>query len=188
MIDFRDGCAELSRIIAQVTDDDLSLPTPCTDLDVAGLLRHVEEFATGFTEAAGSSPTGPGVDDVRGDGRRARIAAHVTDLGGAWATPQPWAGTGDQGGLALPNETWGRIALTEVIVHGWDLAVAIGARYRPPSELVQACHDHVAAFVPNAPIPALWGDRVVVGENDLLESTVAITGRDPVPWRGSPDG
>lgn len=188
MIDFRDGCAEMTRVVAEVIDDDLALPTPCSDFDVAGLLRHVEEFATGFTEAAGGRSTGPGVVDVYGEDHRALIAQHVTDLGGAWATPQPWAGTGDQGGLALPNETWGRIALTEVIVHGWDLAVAIGARYRPPSELVQACHDHVAAFVPNAPIPALWGDRVVVGENDLLESTVAITGRDPVPWRGSPDG
>lgn len=185
MIDFRDACAELNRMIVQITDNDLRLPTPCTDFDVAGLLGHVEEFATGFTEAAGGQPTGPGVDDVRGDDHRARVAAHVTDLGEAWSTPQPWTGTGDPGGLALPNETWARIALTEVIVHGWDLAAAIGADYRPPTSLVRACHDHVVVFVPNAPIPALWGDRVVVGEDDLVEATVAITGRDPRPWRRS---
>ncbi|MFW0795085.1 TIGR03086 family metal-binding protein [Gordonia sp. CPCC 205515] len=183
VIDFRDACADLSRLVESVSDDVLAAPTPCADYDVAGLLEHVEEFATGFTEMAGAQLDVDRIDAVRTPAERRLVAEHVLGLGRAWAVPDPWVGDTDNGGLALSNAVWGRIVLTEVIVHGWDLAVATGQPFDPPAELVAACHDHVAVFVPDAPVPALWGTQVALDDVDLLERTVAITGRDPRPWR-----
>ena len=85
-------------------------------------------------------------------------------------------------GSDLSNETWGRIALTELVVHGWDLAVATGQRidesFDLPEHTLRACLDHVAEFVPDAPFPELWGTPVVVAPDaPLLDRILAITGR-----------
>ncbi|MEE3852836.1 TIGR03086 family metal-binding protein [Gordonia sp. LSe1-13] len=186
VIDFSEACAELSELVMAVTDDDLAARTPCADYDVAALLDHIEEFATGFTEVAGSrsaaaEPTGARADTRTRDGRQ-QLAGHLIDLGRAWAHPEPWSGVSDNAGLGLSNATWGRIVLTEVIVHGWDLAAAIDAPFDPPADLVRACHDHVTEFVPTAPVPELWGARVHRDGVGELEATVAVTGRDPRPW------
>ncbi|MDT7631469.1 MAG: hypothetical protein QOI50_3399, partial [Pseudonocardiales bacterium] len=45
---------------------------------------------------------------------------------------------------------------------------------------LRACFDHLAGFLPNAPVEGLWGPPIEVSANAaLLDRTVAITGRDP---------
>jgi hypothetical protein len=75
----------------------------------------------------------------------------------------------------------GRIGLTELVVHAWDLARALD-RPAPelPDETLRACLDHVTVFVPGAPLPELWGDPVTPGADaGMLERIVAVTGRRP---------
>ncbi|MEE4021856.1 TIGR03086 family metal-binding protein [Gordonia sp. PKS22-38] len=186
VIDFREACVELGELVRAVTDDDLTARTPCADYDVAALLGHIEEFATGFTAMADAeSPRAQQTDsrvDIRTQAGRQRLADHLIDVGRAWARPEPWSGVSDNAGLGLSNATWGRIVLTEVIVHGWDLAAALDAPFAPPADLVRACHDHVTEFVPTAPVPELWGEHVALDDAGMLEATVAATGRDPRPW------
>ncbi|WP_280336549.1 maleylpyruvate isomerase N-terminal domain-containing protein [Nocardia wallacei] len=108
------------------------------------------------------------------------VAAQVRVLGMAWDNPAAWVGTTEAGGLALPNEVWGKIAFTEMVVHGWDLATALGRPFRLPEPTLRACLDHVTAFVPAAPIPALWGAPVTPPPDaTLLDRILTITGRDP---------
>lgn len=184
MIDFRAATEALADLIAQVDDDDLRRRTPCDDYTVTDLLMHIDEGATGFTLAVDCSLSSPAVTDVEDDESRLRLADHVRDLGRAWSDEQVWVGNSDVGGLELPSETWGKIACTEVVVHGWDLAVATGHGFAPPELLVRACHDHVEDFLPAAPLPELWGEPITaVGTMTLLDRTVAIAGRDPRAWR-----
>lgn len=42
-------------------------------------------------------------------------------------------------------------------MHGWDLARATGRGYAPPEAAVRACLEHVAEFVPEAPLPERLG-------------------------------
>lgn len=187
MIDFSAAAEALAHLIGEVGADDLRRPTPCDDYTVADLLMHIDEGATGFTAVADGAISSPAVTDVEDAGSRLRAADHVRDLGRAWLLPRAWAGDSDLAGLELANETWGKIALTEVLVHGWDLAVATGHAFAVPEHLVRACHDHVEVFVPAAPVPELWGESVAGGETmPLLDRTVAITGRDPRAWHLAP--
>ena len=71
-------------------------------------------------------------------------------------------------GVELSNTTWGKITLTELVVHGWDIAIAIGHPFDLPEHTLQACFDHVAVFVPNAPLPDLWGPPVEVPQDAAL--------------------
>ncbi|MFI0483916.1 TIGR03086 family metal-binding protein [Actinomadura sp. 9N215] len=184
MIDLTPACDRMVGILAAVARDQLSNATPCTGYSVGDLIDHVDLVAEGAaalalketSESAGREPSAANLGDDWWDG----VAAHLWALGAAWKDPAAWQGSTDAGGLELPNDVWGKIALTEVVVHGWDLAKATGQPVDMPEEAVRACLDHVAVFVPNAPVPALWGPAVEVpADAPLIDRVVGITGRTP---------
>ncbi|WP_084432747.1 TIGR03086 family metal-binding protein [Kibdelosporangium aridum] len=168
MIDFKPACHHMADLLARVTDDQLTHPTPCSEYTVADLIAHVDEAAVGFAAMAGITDPGPSV------------AEHVLALGKAWDEPSAWEGISAAAGVELPHEVWGRIAFTEIVVHAWDLAKATGQPFDLPEHTLRACYDHVAEFVPKAPVPGLWGPSVdVAPDAPLTDRIVAITGRMP---------
>nr|WP_246461342.1 TIGR03086 family metal-binding protein [Nocardia transvalensis] len=172
------ACHTMIDLLASVSAEQLGRPTPCADYTVAGLIDHIAEVSLGFAELARGQATGP--RPARPSDDLAAVADAVGTLGEAWADPVAWQGVSAPGGLPLPNETWGKIAFTEMVVHGWDLAAATGHPVDLPEETLRACLDHVAVFVPAAPVPELWGAAVEVpGDAPLLDRIVAVTGRDP---------
>lgn len=105
---------------------------------------------------------------------------HARALGKAWDDPAAWHDSGNMLGSDLSNEMWGKITLTELVVHGWDICKATGQPFDLPQITLRACLDHVTTFVPNAPVPGLWGPPVgVAPDATLIERIVAITGRHP---------
>jgi uncharacterized protein (TIGR03086 family) len=173
-------------LLAGVADDQLIGPSPCTDYTVGDLIEHVDQVCHGFSTLAhqdtgGQQGTGSGAGATHfGPGWRDAVAQHVQELSKAWDDPVAWQGTTNLSGLDLSNERWGKIALTELVVHGWDIAKATGQPFDLPEPTLRACLDHVAEFIPNAPIPALWDSPVdVAPDATLIERIVAITGRTP---------
>jgi uncharacterized protein (TIGR03086 family) len=179
VIDFGPACDEMIKIVAGVGDGRLDDPTPCADYRVRDLLEHVDQVAAGFVAAARKEDADPDTVDF-GVGWRERMAEHLRDLAAAWAEPTAWEGMGPGAGIELPNERWGKIAFTEVVVHGWDLAHATGQGFALPEASVRACWEHVEEFVPQAPVPGLWGPPVEVAEDaPLMDRIVGLTGRRP---------
>lgn len=173
-------------VLADITDEQFARPTPCTKYTVADVIDHVDFGAVQFTalgrygdgEQSGTD-AGPAATQ-RGPGWQDFVTEHVRALGKAWGSPEAWQGSTTLAGIELSNELWGTIALTEVVVHGWDLARATDQTVQLPEETLQACFDHVSDFVPKAPFPELWAPPVDVGpDHTLLDRIVAITGRSP---------
>ncbi|MFF3488473.1 TIGR03086 family metal-binding protein [Streptomyces sp. NPDC002701] len=185
MIDLRPACRRMTDVLAGIRDDQLDGPTPCAEYTVRDLMDHVGMVAQGFASLArkeGNEPadTSRSGGTQRDDVRRKDAAHHVSELSDAWQDPAAWQGCTSTGGLELPNELWGKIAFTEMVVHGWDLAKATRQPFALPEETLRACLDHVAEFVPNAPVPQLWGTAVEVdAAAPLLDRVLAITGRTP---------
>lgn len=176
MIDLRPAGAAMVGVLAGIGDEQLDAATPCSEYTVRDLVAHVDEVALGFAGMA----RGDGAEPSAGGEWRTTVPGNVRALAAAWADPAAWRGSTDAGGLELANEVWGRVALTELVVHGWDLATATGQPFDLPEETLRACHAHVAEFVPNAPLPELWGPAVDVPQDaPLLAQIVAVTGRTP---------
>ncbi|AKU15512.1 TIGR03086 family metal-binding protein [Luteipulveratus mongoliensis] len=174
MIDLKPACAEMRNVLAALTDRHLAEPTPCAEYRVRDLVEHVDQVAHGFIGLAGGSSS-----------EEDSPVAHVMGLGDAWDDSAAWDGSSG-GDVGLSNATWGKIALTEMVVHGWDLAVASGQTFELPEDTLQACLAHVATFVPNAPVPELWGTPVELAPGaSSLHRILAVTGRDP-EWRPQP--
>lgn len=184
MIDLMPACHRMIEIVADVGDGRLSDATVCTGYSVGDLIDHVDLVADGFAALAlgkpGDVPDRTPTAANLGDGWRDGVVEHLRALGTAWEDPAAWRGSTDIGGVELANEVWAKVALTEVVVHGWDLAKATGQPVDMPEDAVRHCLDHVAVFVPNAPAPGLWGPAVdVPADAPLIDRVVAITGRTP---------
>jgi uncharacterized protein (TIGR03086 family) len=118
------------------------------------------------------------------DGWRARISRDLLVLADAWREPQAWEGSTVAGGIELPADVVGLVALDELVVHGWDLAVATGQPMSPPAEEIDAAMDFVTSieaprdgslFGPVVPVPA---------DAPPLDRLLGLTGRDPA-WQPS---
>jgi uncharacterized protein (TIGR03086 family) len=191
-LDLAPAAHALAGLLAGIGDDQLGAPTPCDESTLGDLLDHVDQLSVIFVGAATKSPL-PEVQPVPSDSARLgpdwrrRIPRHLSSLADAWGADEAWVGMTQAGGRDLPSDLAGVIALNEVIVHGWDIAVASGQHVHYPSALLRAAYRFVEATVADNPEgspemfapPVQWPDGA-----PLLERLVGLTGRDP-RWRAS---
>jgi uncharacterized protein (TIGR03086 family) len=189
-LDLAPATLGVTGLFAGIGDDQLGLPTPCDESTIGDLLDHVDQLSAVFIGAATRSPP-PEAQPVAPDSARLgpdwrrRIPRHLSSLADAWGADEAWVGMTQAGGRDLPADRAGVIALNEVVVHGWDIAVASGQRVRYPPDLVQAAYQFVRATVADSPegSPGMFGPPVEWPDGaPLLERLVGLTGRDP-GWR-----
>src|SRR5688500_5558706 len=135
-----------ASIVAGVGDEQLDNRTPCTERNVEQLLAHIDGLSQAFAAAAAKN-FGPLTDTdpeeargAAGDGWRTRVPAQLAALAQAWSGPSAWDGMTRAGGIDLPGEVAGLVALDEVVIHGWDLAVATGQPYEPDDATAAVVH------------------------------------------------
>lgn len=189
MIDLRPATDRVGRLVADLHDDQLVLATPCATATVGDLVDHLGMFVSNFTLVAGkeldeATSQPPPAFDARNlePGWRDRLVRDLDALATAWSDDAAWQGSTWVAGMLLPAEMVGLIALDELVVHGWDLAVSTGQAYEPPAPEVEAALSFVANF--DAPRDgSLFGPVVeVAADAAAFERLLGLTGRDP-SWR-----
>lgn len=189
MIDMTTSCERTSEVLANVGDDQLGAPTPCADYSVGDLLHHVGGLALAFAASAlkdrGPLTGSPPVPDASqlDDDRRTSYPARLTELARAWGDPSAWQGMSRIAGMEMPGEAVGITGLTEVVIHGWDLARATGQAYDVDPATADAVLANVAQFAAQDPIEGLFGPAVPIADDaPVLDRIIALSGRDPA-WR-----
>jgi uncharacterized protein (TIGR03086 family) len=174
----------MADLVRNVADDQLKNPTPCPDYTLGDLVEHVGGLSLAFTAAATKTPLegeqGPGGDASRLEPDwRTSIPERLTALAEAWQNPEAWTGMTAAGGVDLPGEVGGLVALDELVVHGWDVAKASGQPYEPDDGELDAVHGFVSQFGTEG-TEGLFGPAVTVPDDaPLLDRVIARTGRDP---------
>lgn len=170
---------EFARRLAAVTDWDG--PTPDTEWRVRDLVTHV------IDEQRDVPALLAGVDPARA---RADLEPLREDLRGEWelyslAAAGAWAATPDDAEVHLSDDTVSaaeflRERVSDVTIHTWDLARAIGADEQLEDELIAAVW---TVFEPQAETLAatsLFAHPVTIPDDAPLQSRLlALTGRDP---------
>src|SRR5262249_40817693 len=151
--------------LMKVTDEQLNAPTPCEKLSLSDLVAHVGGLALAFTAAArkefGPLTDSPPVEGtpLEEDWRRA-YPERLAELARAWRAPGAWEGMTRAGGVDFPGEVGGIVALTEVVIHGWDLATATGQDYDVDPATLDAVLPHVTAIAAEGPVEGLFAAAV----------------------------
>jgi uncharacterized protein (TIGR03086 family) len=189
IVDLTPAAQQMREILSRIRDGQLTAPTPCASSSLGDLVDHVDGLSLAFAAAAAKdvgavTSAAPEPDAARlGADWRTRIPARLEALAHAWADPAAWQGTTQVGGVTLPGAVAGRIALDELVLHGWDIAVASGQPFHAEPGTLRACLEFLTQAYP-ADKPerreGIFGPPVDVPEDaPLLDRMVGFAGRDP---------
>jgi uncharacterized protein (TIGR03086 family) len=179
------AAAEVTRVVGGVRDEQLADPTPCAGTSVAAMLDHLVGLTLAFRMAAEKTPLkgAPRADAAKlPDDWRERLQLQLDALVAAWQQPSAGEGTAEAGGVSMPAPAMGVVALNEVLVHGWDLAVATGQPYRPDPASAEKCLAFAIEFADSAPEArdGIYGPVVPVPDDaPVFDRLLGQTGRDP---------
>lgn len=184
---YRLALAGFTERVERVRPDQWGAPTPCGDWDVRTLVNHVvgeDRWTVPMFAGATIAEVG---DRFGGDvlGRDPATAARQAALAAEAAVSDPGAldrtvhlSAGD-----TPGREYLRQLMAEHLVHGWDLAVAVGADRRLDPAAVHECAgwfaDRRGQYRSGGLVDAAVELPDGAGEQDRL---LAAFGRDPA-WR-----
>ncbi|MGW5053837.1 TIGR03086 family metal-binding protein [Actinokineospora sp. NPDC004072] len=174
----RRAIASTGGIIDKLTDDQLDLPTPCEAWTVRDVIAHiVDNNHVAIARVTGHRPEPTG--DPRRDFRvSSETLASVYADDAALAKPVEMAVVN----TTVPGEVAFGVHFADTLVHGWDLAQAIGTSIDLDPELVQAALDILEGFPHH---PAIWSDQGAIfgprveapADADPQVRLLALTGR-----------
>ncbi len=141
----------IAEITPPITSADLTAPTPCEKWDLSQLLNHqigvVGMMAGRITSSQSATAAGPGSvaqqladadADVIGTDPATAYAAAVDKARAAWRTPGVLDRTCVLPLGEVPVRTAATVAVTDVVVHGWDVARALGKPAEIPPALAES--------------------------------------------------
>jgi uncharacterized protein (TIGR03086 family) len=183
-----DGGHRLERTFAAAREpvtllDDalLERPTPCADWTVGGLFGHVVGAIDMFANAAGASAP---PHEGRSGSLLERFDAAVHRNLDAWHRVPS-----DDTAVSLPfGEFPASVARSinqlDTLVHGWDLAAAIGVPFGVDDELVDAALSIAQMSVPPSR-GHVFDEERTPPSNRPIDRLIAFTGRDAAAWPGA---
>ncbi|MFC9269237.1 TIGR03086 family metal-binding protein [Streptomyces zhihengii] len=170
------------HVVRGITDDQLAGPTPCAEYDVRAVVDHLFQVVVNFQRLAAKKdadfsdlPRFVGHGDWRAD-----FGAQARALTEAWAVPG--ADEGTTGAMDMPAALVGRMALGDLVVHGWDLARATEQPYAPDPLAVTEATTAFSQLAPKARSMGMFGEERPLpgGEAEVsdLDRLLALTGRE----------
>ncbi|GAA0257709.1 TIGR03086 family metal-binding protein [Cryptosporangium japonicum] len=168
-------------VVRTIRDEQLGAPTPCREFDVLALLNHLLQWAPALIGAARKVETAP--VEPPADWRR-ELDARFDELVAGWSTPEAWEGTTRMGGPTdFPAPMIGGMVLTELVVHGWDLARATGQSPTWPDEVLRPLVSEAQGMAEQGRQLGIFGPEVPVpADAPPLMRILGLSGRDP-GWR-----
>jgi len=131
------------RIVRGVPADRWHAATPCTDWDARALVNHVVAGNLWAAElAAGGTIDGVGTrldGDLLGDDPAAAYAESAAAAAAVFRRPGALDAPCAVSYGPVPGSVYAGHRILDVLVHGWDLAVATGQHYALDPKLMQAC-------------------------------------------------
>lgn len=173
-----------SRVVGNVRPGQFGDPTPCTEWDVRTLLNHLILWTSYSLErrAHGESvaPELMEKDFAAEPDFSADYRNQLDRALAAWADPAVWDQELNVMGSLTPASDVAGLIVAEMVLHGWDLAVATGQSYTVDDNAAAAA---LAAVEANADLFRQYkgfAEPVTIAAGaPVLDKTLALTGRDP---------
>jgi uncharacterized protein (TIGR03086 family) len=166
--------AACRAVLRRLTEDDLSLPTPCTEYVVGDVGQHVVRSMALLAGVAGER-----IDEPAEGRLEEQVAATAEAALAAWRG-RGLAGTVAVGRNSLPASLAVEIIPLELLVHGWDIARATGGDIDVPPEVAGYVLGRARELITEDKRGRSFAAEVPTGPAaTVLERLIAFTGRVP---------
>ena len=181
---YRDGVQRFAATVAQVRPDQWTARTPCQGWDVRALVNHVvseQRWSVPLFAGATIAEVGDRYDgDVLGDDPVLSTAEAAEDAIAAASETGALERTIHLSFGDTPAEEYVHQLLADHLVHGWDLAVAIGTdRTIEPAGLAECAAWFADRQEPYLDAGAIAEPVKVPADASDTDRLVAAFGRDP---------
>lgn len=184
----RDVVPPTSRVVAAISGDQWSKPTPCEEMTVHELAAHLVGGLEQFGDVAVGLPVDvTAITEIEPGEISARFDAAADRMLEQWSAPglvdvvypMPW---GDTPGVNLIG-----FMVIEVAAHGWDLARATGQDLGLGDDTAGSVLELAEGFDDESiRVPGMFAPIVVPPERaSVTDRLAAFLGRDPKDWRTS---
>jgi len=168
------SCEEFSAVVARVGDR-WSAPTPCPEWDARGLVEHV----IGFHDVLLLRPMYLKPERPKNDPVARWTVTHE-------AITSALQGAGEADLLAVPGMSTMTVVkllpmlTSDVLVHSWDLARAVGESVTSDPDLWEDAYERALRNTAEMEKSGMFGPPVPVDEDaNPVTKLVALLGRDP---------
>ena len=156
-----------------VADDQLGLPTPCSEWNVQQLLDHMAGAQTGIAGmVAGGQVAAEGSTMEKIDAAASAIAEATAEPGALEKVVESRMGE-------MPVARMIGMAVGDLAIHTWDLAKATGQDTALDDGVVEFLFPIMEAMSKRGPSPAFAAPVAVDSDAPLLHRLMGITGRQP---------
>lgn len=175
-------------VIAEITPTDAQRPTPCAEWDVHRLAQHI----VGVVDRAAAAPTGVSVDElpefaeVPVEALGETFDASVRTMHERWSSREAMETTIEVSWGTYPGAQFIGIFAAEILVHAWDLSVAIGVELDWPDDDARVHFEMSRIGIPESPRDEFMPFDPVFrpgAEAPAIEHLVGWQGRDVDRWR-----
>ena len=168
-----------SGLVRGLTPEELSAQTPCTDWTVRDVLSHmVENSAAVVSGVSGEQPSASAGGDPA-----AAFESVGKEVGAVLAQPGALEKTYDMPWGETPGQMLLGLALADTVIHGWDIAAALGRPYEVDEEIVETVHAMTTSMLePNGSMPrgpSFAPPVEVPADAPVMDRVVGYMGRDP---------
>lgn len=142
-----DSYAHAAKVIVGVESRQLALPTPCSKWDVGATLDHLIGATWMFTFVNRGEAVGEDAKDIGDDDPLTALTNAAEANIASWRAPGAFDGDRTFPFGAFPADAAAMMNLSEVVVHTWDIATALGtdATIDPPvAEMVYAFYQSIS--------------------------------------------
>jgi uncharacterized protein (TIGR03086 family) len=172
-----DATVEMAAgLIRGTKPDQLDDPTPCRDWDVRALTNHLLQVLAAL-ELAGRG------DEVPGDLWSRELVGGPDRFAGAaspWADPAAFDRQIVFGGSPMPAALAATMLVSDLVVHGWDLARATRQELHCPPDAAASALGFLEQTAEQGRTMGIYGPaRPVPPDTSTLDRAVALSGRDP---------
>ena len=175
--------AEATNEVVQGIDPaQFSDATPCAEFDVKALTEHITSVTAMSVSAARKGGFTPKEFDAATF--KGRYAADISNLTSAWSEPGALEGSTPFGSGERPAKFAAAITLSELVLHGWDLARATGQTMNTDADVAEATHQMMIRGAEGGREAGAYGAEVAVASDaSPFDKALGLSGRDP-SWTG----
>ncbi len=173
-----------SGVFEKVAAGDYGAPTPCPDWDVKALMNHLvgtNHWLVATLSGRRQPDTHQGEQpDLTGDDPGTAYRQSLAAAQTAFTDPGVLDKTFDAGWQEMPGKVLLSIAISEALIHGWDLATATGQATSIEPEVAAAVYGMMRRGVEAGRAIGAYGPAVEVGDDaSTQDKLLALTGRTP---------